>query len=355
MNNQIQQNGPAPSVLVVDDDKDVLDLLSVALSAMRSYVVVPAETARIALREIAAAPRPFDVVILDIQMPGMGGIELLSEIRRRPDYSLTPVLMLTAMSDRHHAEASYRAGAQDYITKPFDYEDLFHRIEEALSLFDPDDDDSDGEPVVRKATIEHVERDLAGKTAAPPRSSLSRFIGRLHFRDAVADLSPLRLAEAELRAVTLLRSEAEDGASEMLRPGDPLPRLARGISRTTEHFDGLFCYYGADTFLVLTQGPSARFAPGPAGRFEHLLEAETSFDAARDGCRLVVGDPVPMRWRGREDIVPSIRDALGRTEHKARIAAARLRGPRRGTDQGANLYETVLREMFGDATYLGRA
>lgn len=126
--------GARPRVLVVDDEPDLLEILAVAMTSLRPYVVSAAVSAAAALERIAEAPVAFDVFLLDIQMPEMGGIELLSEIRRMPLYAETPVIMLTAMSDRTYVEAAFRQGASDYVTKPFDYDDLFARIDAAHAL-----------------------------------------------------------------------------------------------------------------------------------------------------------------------------------------------------------------------------
>lgn len=123
-----------PQILVVDDEPDLLEILCVAMTSLRLYKVSAAVSAAAALERIAQASSVFDVFLLDIQMPVMGGLELLSEIRRMPLYAETPVIMLTAMSDRRYIDAALRQGANDYVTKPFDYDDLFDRIDAAHAL-----------------------------------------------------------------------------------------------------------------------------------------------------------------------------------------------------------------------------
>lgn len=123
-----------PRVLVVDDEPDLLEILRVALTSLRPYTVSVALSAASALERIAEASTAFDIFLLDIQMPDVGGLELLGRIRRMPLYTETPVIMLTAMSDRSYVEMAFREGANDYVTKPFDYEDLFERIDAAHAL-----------------------------------------------------------------------------------------------------------------------------------------------------------------------------------------------------------------------------
>ena len=79
----------------------------------------------------------FDCLLFDISMPGMDGVELCRCVRQFPQYRQTPVIMLTAMRDMTHMGDAYRAGATDYVTKPFDIEELglrLHAAQEAIRL-----------------------------------------------------------------------------------------------------------------------------------------------------------------------------------------------------------------------------
>ena len=83
---------------------------------------------------VKEANDPFECFLTDIQMPGMDGMELCKEIRKDLAYKRTPILMLTAMSEREYIEKSFSAGANDYIVKPFQFDDLMKRIESAARL-----------------------------------------------------------------------------------------------------------------------------------------------------------------------------------------------------------------------------
>lgn len=115
-------------VLVVDDDPDVLDILSLSLEMMGNHDVSKCSSARQAMAAIQTAPEPFETFLLDIQMPEINGVELCRMIREIPVYQFTPILMVTAMSDKSHIEHSFAAGATDYVSKPIDFTDLKHRI-----------------------------------------------------------------------------------------------------------------------------------------------------------------------------------------------------------------------------------
>jgi DNA-binding response OmpR family regulator len=118
-------------ILTVDDDPIVLDLLQMILKQDGHASVVSARSSASALYVLRQTEDPFDVLLLDIAMPGMDGVALCRVIRKIPGYSSTPIIMLTAKSDGPSIESAFSAGANDYITKPFDVKAISSRIEVA--------------------------------------------------------------------------------------------------------------------------------------------------------------------------------------------------------------------------------
>jgi CheY-like chemotaxis protein len=116
-------------ILAVDDDPIILELLKHALQIVGDHTLVTAESGFDAL-EIAKdhGHDPFDCCLFDIQMPQMDGIVLARKIRSVHGYADTPVLMLTAMSDKRYIDAAFTAGATDYVTKPFEISELKARL-----------------------------------------------------------------------------------------------------------------------------------------------------------------------------------------------------------------------------------
>ena len=105
----------SPTILLVDDEEDLLDLLTYALRR-EGFRVVTAQDGAEALRT-ARAERP-DLVVLDIMMPTMDGIEACRRLREDANLRLVPILMLTARSTEHDEILGLDAGADDYLTKP---------------------------------------------------------------------------------------------------------------------------------------------------------------------------------------------------------------------------------------------
>ncbi|MFI5492309.1 response regulator transcription factor [Actinoplanes sp. NPDC051859] len=117
------------TILLVEDDPDIRHLVSYKLGKSGLTVVaVPDGVA--ALREVRANPP--DLVLLDVRMPRMSGIEVCRELRSGPLPDV-PIIMLTARSRPQDLEQGYAAGATDYIVKPFSPRDLLERVEVALA------------------------------------------------------------------------------------------------------------------------------------------------------------------------------------------------------------------------------
>ncbi|MDF1553443.1 MAG: diguanylate cyclase [Deferrisomatales bacterium] len=117
------------NILVVDDSRIVQAMVTDILEA-EGYAVRQAENGRHAL-EMVAEQRP-DLVLLDVMMPEMDGYETCAALREDPEY--LPVLMITAKSDLEDLVKGLEAGADDYISKPFDHVELLARVKSLLRI-----------------------------------------------------------------------------------------------------------------------------------------------------------------------------------------------------------------------------
>ncbi|NIJ55911.1 response regulator transcription factor [Dyadobacter arcticus] len=115
----------APKVLVVDDDSDIVELLEYNLNK-EGYSVQTASNGKKAI-EIAKSFLP-DLILLDIMMPQLDGIETGRILRQNPDIKNTYILFLTARSEEYSEVAAFDVGADDYITKPIKPRALMSRI-----------------------------------------------------------------------------------------------------------------------------------------------------------------------------------------------------------------------------------
>ncbi len=107
-------------LLIVDDEKGIVDMLAGYFAAW--YDVLTAYSGGEALQKVAACP---DLILLDINMPGMDGLAICRNIR---EYVTCPILFLTARVESADQIVGFRAGADDYIVKPFDLDELGARV-----------------------------------------------------------------------------------------------------------------------------------------------------------------------------------------------------------------------------------
>ena len=113
-------------VLVVDDDETIRDTLYELLS--ENYICQTAETAEKAVARLQADT--YDVVLTDISMPGLSGLELLGQIRQ--SFPNTPVIVISGISDQEHAQGLIKLGAFDYLLKPFSLEEVEKSVKRAI-------------------------------------------------------------------------------------------------------------------------------------------------------------------------------------------------------------------------------
>jgi two-component system KDP operon response regulator KdpE len=136
--NTEQANTGQGTILVVDDDSSTRLALRVTLSGM-GFTVVEAARGEEALTLVRVSW--FDAVLLDVDMPGMGGIETCRSIRRA--IARLPILMLTVMDSEDDKVLALDAGADDYITKPFQVRELTARLRSAVRRRNAEDTSRD--------------------------------------------------------------------------------------------------------------------------------------------------------------------------------------------------------------------
>jgi two-component system alkaline phosphatase synthesis response regulator PhoP len=116
-------------ILIVDDEEDIAELVSYNLSR-EGFATVKASNGDAALRKVKLE-KP-DLVILDLMLPGMSGLDICKSLRANPQTATLPVIMLTAKSEEFDKVLGLEIGADDYITKPFSVKELIARVRSLL-------------------------------------------------------------------------------------------------------------------------------------------------------------------------------------------------------------------------------
>src|SRR5262245_25954286 len=116
-------------ILIVDDDPWILRMVSTLLEK-RGYAILTAGDGEEGLFR-ADQMRP-DLIITDVMMPKMAGWAMVKALRSRPDFGIVPVIFLTALGGEEDRIKGFRLGADDYLPKPFRFEELENRVGKAL-------------------------------------------------------------------------------------------------------------------------------------------------------------------------------------------------------------------------------
>ena len=115
-----------PKILIVDDDVNITELMK-ALVSMEGHEPITVNDSLEAV-EIAKSIAP-DLITLDLMMPGLTGFELCKLLREDPDFSKTPIIIISAKDDPESKQKAFEAGAKDFITKPFGVENFLGKID----------------------------------------------------------------------------------------------------------------------------------------------------------------------------------------------------------------------------------
>jgi CheY-like chemotaxis protein len=121
---------PAPCILLVDDDRRIVELLEIAFSAHGFRVLTAADGEEAMKRTVAERP---DLVVLDVRLPRKSGLEVCEWLRRDPDDPAVPVIMVSAVVDAETRLQAFTRGADDYLTKPFSPKELIARVKRMLA------------------------------------------------------------------------------------------------------------------------------------------------------------------------------------------------------------------------------
>jgi DNA-binding response OmpR family regulator len=149
---------PHPQVLVVEDEANIRELVSLHLR-LENAVPVEAADGNTAL-DLARQQR-FDLVILDLMLPGLDGVTVCRAIRRESANIETPILMLTARREESDKVLGLDSGADDYLTKPFGVRELMARVRALLRRGQPREASADAQDVPRPIVFKHITVDPA--------------------------------------------------------------------------------------------------------------------------------------------------------------------------------------------------
>jgi len=117
------------SILIVDDEEDTLEMLSIILEH-ENYETWKATNGKEALKLVKRGP---NLVLLDIRMPGLSGLEVCRRLKQDDEFKHIPIIIFSAKVLNYDIELGLEAGAEEYLTKPFSTKELVEIIEKYIS------------------------------------------------------------------------------------------------------------------------------------------------------------------------------------------------------------------------------
>ncbi len=315
-------------ILAVDDDLNILQLLTEVLRAGGFTNLVACPSAKEALEVISHVDVPFDCFLLDIQMNDMDGIELTSKIRALEAYRRTPILMMTAMSERSYIDRAFAAGASDYITKPFAIVDIHSRLRLIQSLITEQQQKEDRNPAVQTTSPSSIvtTADLERRFLL---QDIDGFIDYLALENYLFQISQASLFGTIAFGVVVPDMTSVFRSSSFFEFEAAVIDFAEAISDCLKPQSFLAAHAGGGHFVcVLTKCHD--FDPD---KFEQRL-AEKLKDMDLHFCdgrvislRAVVGDSVSLYLKSPRSLAHSLIQALHNAEAKVETPRSKRRAP----------------------------
>jgi adenylate cyclase len=283
-----------PLILVVDDVPDNVQIVQLRLES-RSYKVITAGDGAEALEKVKSALP--DLILLDVMMPGIDGIETVKRLKADASLPFIPVILLTARSDTKEVIAGLDSGADDYLTKPFDHGALLARVRAMLRIKALHDTVQDQSRLLEEQAGElaSMNRTLEKRVAAQV-AELER-VGRLK-RFLSPQITDVIVAEGQDNALQSHRREVVvlfcdlrgfTAFAETAEPEEVMEALREyhlAIGPLVHRFDGTVGHFAGDGLMVFFNDPIA--CPDPVARACGLAVA------IREALQIVIES-----WRAR--------------------------------------------------------
>jgi len=317
---QVESRTEKKRILVVDDHEDNVEVLRARLEA-RGYDVKGAMSGQEALDTIAAwIP---DMVLLDVMMPDMDGLEVVRRLKADRSLPFIPVIMQTALDSTERIVAGLEAGADDYVTKPINFAELEARVRSLLRIKKLQQDLAEREKELSQMNDRLLHISLTdGLTGVDNRRALEQ---RLHemFEHSLRLHEPVACVMCDIDHFKKVNDTYGHAAGdEVLKQfAEILRHEAREIDRVGR--------YGGEEFLLLLPGTVLDAAVTFAERVRHRVEAHTfSFEGGtlnRTVSFGVASWPHP-RINGREEMLKAADDALYVAKEMGRNRVVRFDG-----------------------------
>lgn len=307
-------------ILAVDDDPIILELLGHFIDNMSDHQLTTAECVADALEILSEPGQTFDCFLLDIQMPNTDGIEFTRILRDTPKYDRTPILMLTAMSDKCYIDRAFDAGATDYVTKPFEINSLKGRLQLVEQIAKDARQAAEKVMATDRATDPAIEGSEGIELHQPfPIHDVDGVIENRAIENYVTQLSRKSLCSSVILAFTIRQTADLFYGLSNFDFSCVITDVAEAISDCLLPTQRLLSYAGNGTFVCVVEGAAQidiERLVDQINLYIHHMELSQS-DGSPLNIRVCAGRPTRMVWRKGNSALEALRETHLSAEYTA--------------------------------------
>jgi CheY-like chemotaxis protein len=304
-------------LLAVDDNPQILEVLPTIFKQAKLPAITLANSGANALALLDDPDEHFDVLLIDIKMPKMDGIELTRRVREMPRYRATPILMLTAANDGINIERAFTAGANDYITKPFDVKDIVMRVRvaERMAAKMPKTLTLDPAILLR----DRPEGVHPMRLADPVRiARKDQLILPFSLGNYLSQLSRRRLDGCNIFAVRMADVGMLYASAKTHEFTQALSYVTDAVISVTNCPSMLMAYQGDGTFLCIMQGEEAPAWPEIEDRVQDRLNERSGLleNGWPMALNVTIGNPISPNASSNQRVKKTFERAIERAVHR---------------------------------------
>ena len=307
-------------ILAVDDEPDILELLPLLAARVGFPHIVTAASGPAALEILSRPGTGFDCLLFDINMPDIDGIELTRRVRQIPAYRRTPIIIITAMSEREYIDSAFQAGATDYVTKPFDMTELGVRLRLASELAAARRG-SEPSPLAQGKDAGDMILQRGDLESAIEIEGVQNVADAVSFRNYIKQLSRSGLAASQLIAIGIRQIADHHSRASEQEFQYILREVVDAVSAVMLNTLSLISYQGNGVFVALSSAAAVLASEDIEAEVQAIIdERDIQLDDGTSiNLEVAVGSPVRPHFGGIADVEKSIERAVARAN--ARMSA----------------------------------
>jgi|TARA_R110000850_G_scaffold242171_1_gene366821 PleD family two-component response regulator len=305
-------------ILAVDDDPYILEILTMMAARAGFTDVSTSLSGEIALDMLNKGDVVFDCLLLDISMPDMDGIELCQLVRSMPAYRKTPVIMLTAMTEKDYIDRAFQAGATDYANKPFDIVELNARLRMAQEVFSVRQEAAAAISTVdahRPEAANQHEFDIYDEVQIEGVKDLIEYTALGNY---LTQLSRAGLVSLQVFAVKIDRIEAIYARASTEEFLYALTEVADAIGDVLRSSGYMMAYAGNGAFVVVSNKATLEPSVGLETEIQDVLDEKNSEydDSAPLDIEVSIGNPIRPNTSKTQRIRKTFDRVIARAENR---------------------------------------